>query len=183
MGIGAVALAAVALFIPTGSPVSARSAGTITFRGTASTPPFTYPTHGPARSGTITITSQTCADTGTNINKPTKAPATAGTTCSFNASGSIGANAAGIGGYCGASGGTISGTFTDSQGQTYTFTAQFNTAGGTFEFTGTARKISTGQTGPFAGGGEAAPDATQGQSCTTGATSFIIAGEATYSIA
>ena len=77
--------------------------------------------------------------------------------CTVDGSGTIGVNALGVGAYCGASGGIITGTFTASNGTFIDYTMRYDTGGSVMALQGTGRNRRTGQSGPLVSVGIARP--------------------------
>lgn len=145
--------------------------------------PICYPGLGCNKGATIGFTFK--AGNEVTDGKPTLCRATtavkttnAATECGINASGNIGPTAGVSGPWCGQSSGQFGGDIIikGANGTTVNFSGTYVSAGSQLLITGSATDTETGQTGPFAGIVDAAPDATQGESCASGADKFVVAG-------
>lgn len=107
----------------------------------------------------------------------------AGNNCGISATGTLGPTTepVGLGPWCGHSRGFFGGQITVKKNapendKVITFQGEYVSAGSLLRITGVATDSSSNQSGPFEGTANAGPDATQGESCASGADKFIVAG-------
>lgn len=173
------AITIVALLAVPISPASGASGFASAFVGKAKlNATICYPTLGCNKGATIGFTA-TAGSTQTDPQPTACVAVSAGKvtdagTCGLTAGGTLTAGPLG-GPWCGHSQGTFDGQLTvEPSGNQVGFSATWVSAGGTLVILGSAS--GGGQTGTFVSLVNAGPDATKGDSCTTGANDFLFAG-------
>lgn len=132
--------------------------------------PLVIPGTPPPTTTNFTLHSVLCADGQV----ASKYPPGAGTGCSLSAAGTLT-------GWCGAATGAGGGTFVTSVGTSYVLELSLIVIAGT-TFTATGEAIKGTQKGPLTIDALIVPDVLQGDSCITGADSYLLIGDIDFSV-